>query len=75
MAGDVLGGGDGVRDLAVAVNSRIEAVGRSARAPGELFSTMVPEPSLRPGRNEIEVFEVRSGPSGTLLVPLGPRPD
>ena len=74
VAGDVLGGGDGVRDLAVAVNSRIEAVGRSARAPGELFSMLVPEASLRPGRNEIEVFEVRSGPSGTLLVPLGHAP-
>jgi hypothetical protein len=53
-----------LRDLAVAVNGRVRAVGRSFRLrfrPDELFSFVVPEESLRPGRNTIEVFEVQPG--------------
>ena len=62
-------GGDGValRDLAVAVNGRIRATGRSFRLrgkPAEHFSMLVPEESLRPGANEVELFEVR--PDGRL---------
>ena len=52
------------RDLAVAVNGRIRAVGRSFdlwRRGREFFSMMVPETSLRAGRNRLEVFEVRAG--------------
>jgi hypothetical protein len=60
-----------LRDLAVAVNGRIRAVGRSFRLRfkrDEFFSFVVPEDSLRPGPNVVEVLEVR--PGGTL-VPLG----
>jgi hypothetical protein len=49
------------RDLAVAVNGRIEAVGRSFHLRGESvesYSVMVPEDSLREGRNRVEVLEV-----------------
>jgi hypothetical protein len=53
-----------MRDLAVAVNGRIEAVGRSFRLegqPAEYFSLVLPETALRAGRNTVEVFQVRSG--------------
>ena len=56
-----------MRDLAVAVNGRIEAVGRSFHLRGrrtEFFSLLVPESALRRGRNHVEVLEVR--PDGTL---------
>ncbi len=52
------------RDLAVSVNGRIEAVGRSfhlAGDPVEHFALMVPESSLREGRNEVALFEVVAG--------------
>jgi hypothetical protein len=56
-----------MRDLAVAVNGRIRAVGRSFHLRGrrtEFFSMIVPESALRPGRNRVEVLEVR--PDGRL---------
>lgn len=55
------------RDLALAVNGRIRAVGRSFDLwwkRREYFSFMVPETALRPGHNRLELFEVR--PDGTL---------
>lgn len=61
------------RDLAVAVNGRIQAVARSFDLwlkGREYFSVMVPEASLHPGRNDVAAFEVlpggalRSLPSG-----------
>lgn len=55
-----------MRDLAVAVNGRIRAVGRSFHLRGrrmEFFSLIVPESALRPGRNRVELFEVRAGGS------------
>jgi hypothetical protein len=58
------------RDVAVAVNGRIRAVGRSFDLwwkGREYYSVMVPETSLRAGRNRVEVFEVRGG---RALVPL-----
>ncbi|MGH2714126.1 MAG: sulfatase-like hydrolase/transferase [Thermoleophilaceae bacterium] len=65
IAGHVEGGGSGeLRDLAVAVNGRIEAVGRSFRLAGdagEHFAFMVPEGSMREGHNTVEVFEVVGG--------------
>jgi Sulfatase len=67
---DGVGGGEHV-DLALAVNGRIRAVGRSFdlwRKRREYFSFMVPETSLRIGRNRLQVFEVL--PDRTL-VPLG----
>ena len=51
----------GRRVVAVGVNGRIQAVARTFRLRGrsaELFSLMVPESSLRRGRNRVEVFEV-----------------
>ncbi len=72
IAGHLHGGGSGAaRDLAVAVNGRIEAVGRSFWLTGdrtEHFAFMVPEGSLREGRNTVEVFEVVGGERLRLLV-------
>ena len=54
--------GSGPRDIAVALNGRIAAVGNTFSLaegePGELFSVMVPESALQRGRNRIDVFEV-----------------
>jgi hypothetical protein len=65
IAGDLEGGAPGAkRDLAIAVNGRIEAVGRSFYLQGdptEHFALMVPESALREGRNSIELFEVVAG--------------
>jgi sulfatase-like protein len=49
------------RDLALAVNGRIRAVGRSFHLDGramEFFSLIVPGSALRRGRNHVELFEV-----------------
>jgi len=71
IAGDLQGGRPGVkRDLAVAVNWRIEAVGHSFHLTGDPtahFAFMVPEGSLREGRNAIEVYEVTAGGRLRLL--------
>jgi hypothetical protein len=65
VAGSLKGGRRGAkRDLAVAVNGRIEAVARSFYLRGdrrEHFSAMVPENTLREGRNTVEVYDVRRG--------------
>jgi hypothetical protein len=56
------------RDLAVAVNGRIRATGRSFRLrgrPREFFSLIVPESALRPGANRLELIEVR--PDGRMV--------
>jgi hypothetical protein len=70
IAGDLSGGRAGAkRNIAVAVNGRIEAVGRSfylAGDPTEHYAVMVPETSLHDGRNLVEVLEVT--PVGTLRV-------
>ncbi|HEU0023546.1 MAG TPA: hypothetical protein VFQ12_02870, partial [Thermoleophilaceae bacterium] len=72
IAGDLLGGRAGLkRELAVAVNGRVEAVGRSFHLrgdPREHYSMMVPEDTLREGRNLVEVFEVLDGGTLRLLV-------
>jgi hypothetical protein len=70
-------GGDGARsglELAVALNGRIAAVGRTFRSGGALrFSAFVPESAFRPGRNRVDVFLV-SGRAGALaLRGAGPR--
>ncbi len=65
VAGDLQGGRAGAtRELAVAVNGRIEAVGRSFYLAGdatEHFALMVPATSLHAGRNAVELFEVVGG--------------
>jgi hypothetical protein len=62
IAGDLVGGEPGARrEVAVSVNGRIEAVGRSfylVGDPVEHYALMVPEKSLREGRNRVELFEV-----------------
>jgi sulfatase-like protein len=66
VTGHIEGGGgpDAIRDLAVAVNGRIEAVGRSFRLGPrrpEFFSLLVPEDALRAGANDVRLYEVRGG--------------
>ena len=70
IAGHLEGGPGDARDLAVAVNGQIAAVGRSFRLAGrgsESFAFMVPEDSLRDGNNTVEVFEVVGGRRLRLL--------
>ena len=72
IAGPVNGGAAGARrDVAVAVNGRIEAVGRTFYLRGsrqESFAVMVPEVAMRPGRNSVEVFEVSGGGRSLRLI-------
>jgi hypothetical protein len=71
VAGRIRGSGPNTkRDIAVAVNGRIEAVGRSFHLRGERvesYSVMVPEESLREGRNRVEVLEVSDDGQMALL--------
>jgi hypothetical protein len=70
IAGRIHGSGaQRERDLAIAVNGRIEAVGRSFHLKGESvesYSVMVPEDALREGRNTVEVLEVTD--EGTMVL-------
>jgi hypothetical protein len=62
------------RKLAVAVNGRIVAVGKSFRPMGKLgleFSLLVPESAFRDGFNDVRLYEVRGG---STLVELGHTP-
>ncbi len=73
IAGQIAGAKAGVkRDLAVAVNGRIEAVGRSFFLRGdkhESYALMVPEASMHAGRNSVQLFEVTA--RGTKLRLIG----
>lgn len=64
VTGSIEGTGpDAQRDVAVAVNGRVAAVGRTFRLGPrrpEYYSLLVPETSLRPGLNDVRVYEVRS---------------
>ena len=75
IAGRLLGGRPGeLRDLAVAVNGRVAAVGRSFRLrgrPAESFSVLVPDTALRKGRNEVRLYEVSKGGRLPRLRQLG----
>jgi len=72
VAGPIRGGRRGARrDLAVAVNGRIEAVSRSFYLRGkrqESFALNIPESALRPGPNRVEVFEVSGAGSRLRLI-------
>jgi hypothetical protein len=62
------------RDLAVAVNGRIAALTRSfhlATGTETLFAVMVPESSLRAGRDRVELFELRRAGTEVKLRRLG----
>jgi hypothetical protein len=64
----------GERDLAVAVDGKIAAVGRSFARLGGLglnFSLMVPEMAFRQGFNDVRLYEILGG---TNLVELGRTP-
>jgi hypothetical protein len=62
----------GGRDLALAVNGRIAAVGRSYSFAGQTrFSLMAPESAFRPGFNEVSVLAVSGTPGGVQLQRLG----
>jgi len=64
IVGRVAGGDGEKKDIAVAVNGTIRAVGntfRLATGGDELLAVMIPPSALRAGRNEVEVFEVRGG--------------
>ena len=71
IAGDLEGGAPGAkRDIAVSVNGRVEAVGRSFYLAGdttEHYAVMVPEQSLHEGPNRVQVFEVTRGGALRLL--------
>jgi len=77
IAGSIVGGGRrATRPIAVAVNGTIEATGRSfhlhlpraeRRRTGESFAVMVPEGSIQPGRNQVEIFEIVGGRGLRLL--------
>jgi hypothetical protein len=70
IAGRIHGSGPTTsRDVAVAVNGRIAALGRSFHLRGEKvesYSVMVPEDALRDGRNSVEVLEVE--PDGDMAL-------
>ena len=63
VVGKVKSAGGPPRDIAVAINGTIAAVGNTFRlatgAGGELVSVLVPPDSLRPGRNRVQVLAVR----------------
>jgi hypothetical protein len=71
IAGRIEGSGAArERNLAIVVNRRIEAVGRSFHLKGqqaESYSVMVPENALREGRNTVEVLEVTDEGAMVLL--------
>jgi hypothetical protein len=62
VAGTVQGGGDGGRDVAIAVNGTIVAVGETFTLEegeeGEIVSVMVPPDSFRQGANDVRVYLV-----------------
>jgi Sulfatase len=70
VMGRIEGGRPGAeRNLAVAVNGRVRAVGRSFHLRGrrpELFSLIFPERALRRGDNRLQLLEVK--PDGELVV-------
>ncbi len=67
------------RDVALAVNGTIRAVGRTTHLDGvkafsdEYFSLIVDERHLRAGRNSMQLYEVTRSGSNLALAPLGGR--
>jgi hypothetical protein len=62
IVGRVQGGGEGGREIAVAVNGKVAGVGETFTLAtgdeGELVSVIVPPDSFKPGRNEVRVYLV-----------------
>lgn len=71
LTGRLTGPGSGAPlDIAIAVNGTIEATASSFAVPrssGPLFSTLIPETSLRQGANSVQLFAIQSGPSLSLI--------
>jgi hypothetical protein len=77
IAGTVDSGpGNQTRDVAIAVNGTVEAVGTTfhlrvddlqSTRHGESFSVMIPESSLHRGRNSVQVYEILPGERLRLL--------
>ena len=67
VTGRLTGPGSGAPlDIAIAVNGTIEATASSFAVPrssSPLFSTLIPETSLRQGANSVQLFAIQSGPS------------
>ncbi|MGI8844637.1 MAG: sulfatase-like hydrolase/transferase [Thermoleophilaceae bacterium] len=64
VTGRVAGGSSTPKDLAVAVNGTVRAVGntfRLATGGGQLMGVLVPETSFRKGKNDVQVYEVQGG--------------
>jgi hypothetical protein len=62
------------RDVAIAVNGRIQAVSRSfqlAISKAENFAAVVPENAFHQGRNRVQLFEVQGSTGAVRLLPLG----
>jgi hypothetical protein len=62
VVGEVKGGGDGGRDVAVAVNGKIVGVGQTFKLAvgdaAELISVVVPPESFKAGSNDVRVYSV-----------------
>jgi hypothetical protein len=68
IEGQITGTVAGTLDLAIAVNGRVEAVTRTFRQGKKtMFSAIVPERSLRAGRNAVEIFGVARKGSRIVL--------
>ncbi len=73
LTGTVRSSGSAGRPIAVAVNGRITASGRTFVLTGsraEQFAVMVPEPTFRAGRNVVRVYEVVERGGDPALKPL-----
>jgi hypothetical protein len=73
LTGTVRRSGSGGRPIAVAVNGRITAAGRTfvlAGSRAEQFAVMVPEPTFRAGRNVVRLYEVVERGGEPALKPL-----
>ncbi|MDX1460863.1 MAG: hypothetical protein R3348_07385, partial [Xanthomonadales bacterium] len=62
--------------IAIAVNDTIVATTQTFRsdAIANRFEALLPEPSLRPGANKIQLFQILSGPAGHQLAALTTTP-
>jgi hypothetical protein len=71
VSGELSNTGRAGQRLAVAVNGRIRATGRSWEHDGrKRFSVLVPPSSLRAGRNRIEVFTIAGRGQVARLRPI-----
>jgi len=71
-------GGDGERDVAIAVNGVVRAVSNTfelANGGGDLIAALIPPSSLRDGANTVEVYEVSGAPGALTLQSMGGTTD